>query len=99
MLMPFTVNKKKFNHQRAKRVQSRAIKKAKSNELTNAQAVGDLSKPHLNSHQCRSRSSNPTASISLSKKKERRNKKLAWITQKLVDEPIDNAKSSTMMME
>lgn len=82
--MPFTVNKCKFNHQKAKRAESQARKTAKA--AAKARLAGAPAAPAapITPYQRRCLRSNPTAPVSLSKKKEKRVRKLAWIAQQLL---------------
>lgn len=80
--MPSSVNKPKLSLRKTHRAALRISKKVH----------GTISKPivnppgiPINQHQRKSRNSNPTAPITLSKKKLKRTRKLAWIMQKASD--------------
>lgn len=107
--MSNAVNKKKFNHQKAKRVQSRSVKKTRlahrersvkaptgaaamrkvDGGITSATRSSSLSPTPslaalpLTEHHRKALKSNPSAPTQLSKKKEKRLRKLARITQLL----------------
>lgn len=93
--MPSTVNHKKYNHQKAFRTNRRLSKlhksggrvtrvervyKVKNSEAENEAIVSMAAEEPVLKYQIRARASNPTARISLTKKKEKKLRKLAWIS-------------------
>lgn len=93
--MPLTVNHKKYNHQKAYRTTRRLIKlknnggrvlrkvrtyKGIHTEAENEAIVSSAIEEPILKYQIRARSSNPNAPIKMTKKKEKKIRKLAWIS-------------------
>lgn len=99
--MPYTVNTKKVDYQRVRRLASRRRKQAAASHNASPSTSASAATPHArNSHLRRALKSNPRAPTMPSKKRQKRLRKLARIAEGLnVDAAADKNAVNLMMVE